>query len=476
MIETPPLFEHQKRVLNATWEKENHALFLEMGVGKTAITLHNFKALVEADKVDDLLVIAPKGVTANWTEREIPTHLGLRVETFLWRSGGGKGLEKALKSFLLSPLFSRVLVINVEALSVVARARALASDFLKQRRAMLVIDESTCIRSPSAKRTKAVLLLSDMAKYRRILTGSPVTRAPLDLYTQMRFLDWRILGFSSYYSFRARYAVMRDFNIGGRTIKLVSGYQRLNELSDKIRGHSTRILKEECLDLPPKVYLRRAFSLTDEQRRVYKDVREQATAQLEGGTWVSATQAITQLVKLQQIAAGFVTDETGEVQALPHNRVEGLLETLAETQGKVVIWSHWRHCLAEVSAAVAKEYGVGSVEVIHGGISSEDRELAIEAFQSPASEVRFLVANPQVAGWGVTLTAASTVVYYTNSYDLEHRLQSEDRAHRIGQTKSVTYVDLVAEGTVDERVIAALRNKIDIAAQIIRDGPSGWVY
>jgi SNF2 family DNA or RNA helicase len=480
VADPPALFAHQAQVLESTWDRENHALFMEMGTGKTAVALHTFRRLLEAGSVNDMLVVAPKGVVGNWVDREIPTHLGLgdRCAVHLWHSGAGKN-ERTARRFFMDPPGSltgpRILVVNVEALSSVAEARELCAAFLRQRRALMVVDESTSVKSPSARRTKVVLALSDAAAFRRILTGSPVTRAPLDLYTQMRFLDWRILGHSNFYSFRARYAVLRDQAIGGRTVKLVVGYQRLAELADKIRPHATRILKEECLDLPPKVYTRRALVLSDEQKRVYKGMRETAQAELVGGNWASATAAITQLMRLQQVAAGFITDETGGLHSLPHNRIAALLETVAETEGRVVVWSHWRHCLREIEEALAREYGRGAVRVIHGGIDQSEREQAITDFQNPESPLRFLVANPAVAGWGVTLTAASTVVYYTNSYDLEHRLQSEDRCHRIGQTRSVTYVDLVAEATVDERVIAALRAKIDIAAQIVRDGPSGWI-
>jgi SNF2 family DNA or RNA helicase len=362
---------------------------------------------------------------------------------------------------------------NVEALST-TKGLTFVRKFLSCHNTLIAVDESTTIKTPSAKRTKSILKLSELAKYRRILTGSPITKSPLDLYTQCGFLNEELLGFSSYYAFRSRYAHMIERNFGGRRVQIVKSYQRLDELSKLIEPFSYRVLKEDCLDLPEKIYIRREVELTEEQTKLYSTMKQMALATLNGKL-LTAPNVLTQLMRLHQITCGHFKSDDGKIQELKNNRIEELMSILEETEGKAIIWANYIYDIERIVEAIKKEYGEDSVVQYYGAIDSDERQKNIERFQDPRSPFRFFVGNPQTGGYGITLTAANTVIYYSNGYDLEKRLQSEDRAHRIGQKKSVTYIDLIAEKTIDEKIVKALRKKIDIASQIMGEELKDWI-
>jgi SNF2 family DNA or RNA helicase len=316
--------------------------------------------------------------------------------------------------------------------------------------------------------------MAPMARYRRILTGSPVTKSPLDLFSQCRFLNEHLLGFGSYYAFRQRYAHMVNRNFGGRQVQIVGSYQRLDELSDNLKPFSYRVLKEDCLDLPDKIYMKRYVELTPEQQDHYKSMKSLALTALKGKT-VSAPHILTQMMRLHQITCGHVKLDDGKTEDIKNNRITELMNVLEEVEGKVIIWANYIYDIEKIVKEIIKKYGEESVVDYYGAIDSETRQKNIVEFQNPRSAVRFFVGNPQTGGYGITLTSANTVVYYSNGYDLEKRLQSEDRAHRIGQKKSVTYVDLMTEKTVDEKIVKALRKKIDIASEILNEELREWI-
>jgi len=339
---------------------------------------------------------------------------------------------------------------------------------------MIAIDESTTIKNPSAKRTKAILALGKAAKYRRILTGSPVTKSPLDLFTQCGFLNSYLLGYDSFYAFRNRYANMIDRNFGGRRVQLIGSYKRLDELADKLKVFSYRVLKDDCLDLPDKVYIRREVDLTDEQTKAYSTMKSAALASLEG-KMATAPHVLTQMMRLHQITCGHLKNDDGTITDIKNNRLKELINLLDEVEGKVIIWANYVHDIEHIVKEISKEFGEDSIVQYYGAISAEQRQENIEKFQDPNSKTKFFIGNPQTGGYGITLTCANTVVYYSNGYDLEKRLQSEDRAHRIGQMKSVTYVDFIAPKTVDEKIVKALRSKMNIANQIMDEDWRAWI-
>tara|TARA_Y100001973_G_scaffold72015_1_gene105050 strand:- start:170 stop:1183 length:1014 start_codon:yes stop_codon:yes gene_type:complete len=337
----------------------------------------------------------------------------------------------------------------------------------------MAIDESTTIKNSSAKRTKNILALSKYAKYKRIMTGSPVTKNPLDLYSQCEFLSPWLLNFQSFYAFRNRYAEMRTIHARGRSIQVVHRFQNIGELSDKLKDFSYRVLKEDCLDLPDKIYVKRNITLTPEQAKVYRQMKTTALAVLNGKQVTSVT-VLTQLMRLHQITCGHFTADDGTTQLVKNNRITELMNVLEETEGKAIIWANYQHDISEIKNAIIKEYGPGSVVDYYGLTPQDQRQDNIKRFQQDP-ECRFLLGTPQTGGYGITLTAANTVIYYSNGYDLEKRLQSEDRAHRIGQKKAVTYVDITCEDTVDEKITKALRKKINIASEVLGEELRDWI-
>ncbi len=468
-------YAHQRKAWELSREKDEFALFMDMGTGKSKVIIDTIAWLYDKGRIDSALIVAPKGVYQNWIRNEIPTHLPDHIVTqqAAWYSSPKKDQEKAIKNILTPTHDLRIFVMNVEAFST-SKGVKFAESFMRcAGKCMMIVDESTTIKSPKASRTKSIIRIGIQAKYRRILTGEPVTRSPLDLYTQFQFLNPVCLGFSSYYSFRNRYSIMIDMKAGTRTFKKVVGFQRLDELANQIKSFCYRIKKEDCLDLPPKTYVYRDIELTPEQKKVYKSISDNAIAFLDGKV-LSVDNALTALLRLHQVTCGHYTSDDDEIVEVPNNRIAELLQVLEEGPDKVIIWATYIQDIMAITKAIRKEYGDESIVQYYGAVSVDERNEAIERFQKDP-DTRFFVGNPQTGSMGITLTAASAVVYYSNSYNLEHRLQSEDRAHRIGQDKNVLYVDLRCKGTVDEKIIKALKSKKNIAQQIMGDDWRAWL-
>ena len=468
-------YAHQLKALEMSWNKEVFAYFMEMGTGKSKVLLDNIAMLYDKGKIDSVLIVAPKGVYKNWYDSEIPIHLVDHIEknVVLWKSLITKEQQLKYDSlFKIDYTKLHIFIMNVEALSTKKGFEA-ARQFLNVKKTLFAVDESTTIKNPQAKRTKNILQLSKLSKYRRILTGSPVTKSPLDLYTQCLFLDEYLLNHSSYYSFRTRYAVMRTANFNGRSVNIVVGYHNLEELSEKLKPFSYRILKDDCLDLPPKTFMKRVIQLTPEQKKVYSQMKAMALAELNG-KMITTVNVITQLMRLQQITCGHFKADDGSMQEIKNNRIEELLGLIEEIEGKAIIWAHWRHDIAIIVREITRLYP-GSVVTYYGDTTVEERQKAIKEIQDPESKVRFLVGTPQTAGYGITLTGASTMIYYSNGYDLEKRLQSEARIDRIGQEKPMTYIDILAEDTIDEKIVKALRKKVNIATEIMGEELKEWI-
>ena len=467
-------YAHQLTALEKSWNKENFAYFMEMGTGKTKVLIDNVAMLYDKGKIDSALIIAPKGVVKTWYEQELPTHLPDHIEnvSVLWQPNITKTQQEKLDSLFEIDSALHILVMNVEALST-EKGVKFATKFINSHKTLMAIDESTTIKTPTARRTKNIIKIGLNAKYKRIMTGSPITKNPLDLYTQCEFLDPWLLDFSSYYAFRNRYAEMKTMHVHGRSIQVVDKFQNLGELSDTVKQFSYRVLKEDCLDLPPKVFIKRHVTLTADQQRIYKQMKDQALAVLNGKVTTTMT-VLTQLMRLHQITCGYVAADDGTTQQVESNRLNELMSILEDTEGKVIIWANYQLSVGEIIQKIIKVYGPDSYVHYYGLTPQEDRQDFIRKFQNDP-KCRFIIGTPQTGGYGITLTQANTVIYYSNGYDLEKRLQSEDRAHRIGQKKTVTYIDLIAEDTIDEKIVEALRKKIDIASQVMGEELKDWI-
>jgi len=467
-------YKHQITALEKSWNKKTFAYFMEMGTGKTKVLIDNMSMLYDKGKIDGALIIAPKGVLGTWYNQELPAHLPKHIEnvSVMWQSNINKKQKEKLDRLFETGEDLHILIMNVEAFST-DKGLNFASRFLNSHRSLMAIDESTTIKNPKAKRTNNIIDLSGLAKYRRIMTGSPVTKNPLDLYSQCEFLDPEHLEFTSYYAFRNRYAEMKTLHISGRSIQVVSHFKNLSELSDRLQTFSYRVLKEDCLDLPPKIYMKREIELSKEQIKVYEQMRKEALATLNGKTITTMT-ALTQLMRLHQITCGHFSADDGTIQNIKNNRLSELMDIIEEIEGKAIIWAHYQHDVQTIVNEIEKKHGPGSVVHYYGKTLPEQRDKAIKNFKTN-DECRFFVGTPQTGGYGLTLVSANTVIYYSNGYDLEKRMQSEDRAHRIGQDKSVTYIDIIAEETVDTKIVKSLRKKINIASEVLGEEVRSWI-
>ena len=471
-------YDHQRKALKDSWSAEYYALFMEMGTGKSKVTVDNIALLYEAGKLNAALIIAPKGVYDNWAKGEIPTHLPDRIARHVmrWSPLKTQKYEHELTSFILNKdRLLKIFVMNVEAFSTPRGFEAARAFLFQNPENMVVVDESTTIKNRKAQRTANITKLRDMAKYRRILTGSPIMKSPMDLFSQCELLNEKCLGFNSYFAYQSRYANVQKRTMGHRSFQQIVGYRRLDELSEKLDRFSNRTLKQDCLDLPEKVYIKRFVELTPEQERVYNQMKKLALAKLETGELATTASVLTQIMRLQQICCGHFQPDDGDIRVLKNNRMNELMELAEEVQGKAIIWATYTHDILHIAKALREQFGEDAVATYYGGTAQDDRQDIVNRFQDRTDPLRFFVGQPRTGGYGITLTAANTVIYYSNSYDLEIRLQSEDRAHRIGQTNKVTYIDLVTPDTIDERILAALRNKIDIAREVLGGDAKDWL-
>ena len=458
-------FEHQREALKKGAKLNNFAYFMEMGTGKTKVAIDNAAYLFTINEVNTVIVLAPNSVYRNW-EKEISTHCSVDYTITIHKEHNKFDYQHEKLNFFL---------INVEALSHKSGVETLEKIIQPTKdKLMMIVDESTTIKNKSAKRTKNLIKLGLDVKYKRILTGSPVTKSPLDLYSQCAFLDKSLLGFTSFLAFRNRYAVMRLIDMGGRSIEIPQYYTNLEELELKLKGFSFRVKKEECLDLPEKMYQKRNLQLAQKQQEVYNRLKKAAYVILKDSE-VSFTNKLTEILRLHQVCNGFVKMDNQEITIFENcPKLKELLDIIEEGEGKFIIWANYVHNIESIINLLKKTYNSDSVVSIYGAITPEQRQEAVRRFQED-DKCRFFVGNPSTGGYGLTLTKASYVVYFSNSYNLEVRQQSEDRAHRIGQNKNVLYIDLVAEKTIDELIIAALKNKIKISAQTLGEVINNWL-
>mgnify|MGYP003630080592 FL=1 len=471
-------YKHQITALERCTGKTAFGFFMEMGTGKSKVLLDDIARLYTENQIDFAIIIAPKGVFRNWVEMEIPIHFWEEIPTYMssWQSPMSSGRKEEINRMIKATGKMKIFVMNVEAFSSI-KGRDVGEFFGKKfgDKGLIAVDESTTIKNHKAKRTKTLIKISKLFKYKRILTGSPVTNTPMDLYSQCEFLGEKMLGFSSFYAFQARYAVLNSIKMGKISFQKVIGFRYIDELTNKLDEFSYRVLKKDCLDLPAKTFTARRIEMSGDQADMYKKIQKQAMIMFDNGELVTAPAVITQMLRLQQILSGFLKTDEGELIEFPTQRLDALLDICGETSGKIIIWSRFRYDIINITKQLNKTFGEGAAASFFGDTTDDERQRVIREFQSPNSNLRFFVGNPATAGRGLTLTEASTVVYYTNDFNLDTRSQSEDRCHRIGQLNPVTYVDLICEKTIDEKIVEALRGKINISAQVLGEKAREWL-
>lgn len=468
-------FAHQKQVFEASRDKEYFGLLMEQGTGKSKVFIDTACYNYHKGHIDAVVVVVPKSIARNWSEKEIRIHApaAYNHEIAVWDASPKKKEREALEKIAKrrDTMHLRWLIVNADALNTEKGFKYLKT-FLSTFTCMLGVDESTLFKNVKAGRVKMLMKLAPLAKYRRIMTGTPVANRPLDVFAQFEILKPGCLDHNNFFTFKHRYGIIRKMVLPTHSFDRVVGYQRLPELQQNIEKVSFRVLKSDCLDLPPKTYLTRYVELSDEQRRIYNEIADNAMTIVKDQTIITPV-VLTQLLRLRQVLCGIVPTDANDGSVIeiegPNYRLKDLLQCLDEISGKALIWCPFVPVLKSITAAIEKEYGEGYCAAFHGGVSAEERNDLVNKFQDPGSAMRTLAIQPRTGGYGLTLTEADNSFYYANDYSLEVRLQSEARPDRIGQTKPITYTDFIASGTVDEDTVEMLLEKKDLAEQVTGD-------
>lgn len=454
-------YAHQLTGFNKLKDSKSFALFAEMGLGKSKILIDIIGYKWCINEIDAVIILSPKGVHSQWAESQFPEHMSevVRYRAWVWDKSP-KELERHKSLFDFDGL--RIVTMNLDAIKTDS-GNKLLKEFIKfhKGRVLIAVDESHGIKTFGSARTKKAIELGGMCEVRGILTGSPIAKNVVDLFSQFKFLDERILGFRYLKPFTAQYCVTRWNGFGNEII----GAKNLEQLYKKIDKYTLRATKDE-LDLPPKMYDQYVFELTEEQKKAYKELKTKFLTQLAEDTEVSVTNAISALTRLQQITSGYLPNEDGETFEFPKNpRLEALDSVIENIEGKIIIWSRFTHDVELITKHLGKE-----AVSYYGGTSDKDRKIAIEKFLDKDSGVRFFVANPAAAASGLNLQGlCTTCIYYANDYNAINRWQSEDRIHRVGTRGTCTYIDLVAKGSADKKIIANLKEKKSLSDLALDD-------
>ena len=412
-------------------------------------------------KISKVLVIAPTSVVAVWP-KELDEYAAFPV-TCRTMLGDKKSRLKAigdLKRYRFPKC--RVAVINYESTWRDGIFEAL-QDFDPD---MIICDESQRIKTHDSQQSKAIHKLGDAARYKLILSGTPVQNQAIDIWSQYRFLDRTVFG-DNFWQFKGRYCQMGGFNN-----KQIVGYRDLNQLIQKEHSIAFRVTKEEALDLPEQTFEIRRIEMSQKERQLYDQIRRDNYAALENGGQVTATTVLTRLLRLQQITGGFlVSDGSDKPEQVSTSKLDALQDILMDyvIDGgkKLVVFAHFIPEVKAIIELAAKTLPKGKKAVaIYGAVKKEDRGDIVKQFQEDPGTV-LMIGQIDTAGTGITLTAANTCVYYSKTYNYATYEQSLSRIHRIGQRNTCTYIDLVVENTVDEMITRALRKKEDLAKTIV---------
>jgi SNF2 family DNA or RNA helicase len=477
-------------------------LLWDPGTGKSKTIIDKMVYLWLTGKIDTVIIMAKKGEYTNWKYTELPEHMpaGHRKITVdgEWESApfldtvpeeyrtipyvcevyrsGLKEWEKQKLRDLVKPS-DKLRILNINAESMIHEGGQVARAFAKSRSKglMFVLDESTLAKSHKSARSKAIYAISKLAKYRVIMTGTFSPNSPLDVWGQAEVLGHGILGTTSFYSFKAEYCVEEMQYFGQRSFKKIVGAKNLDRLHRKITTFASIKERHECLDLPRKIYKKIIVPLSDEQEQMYSDMRDLALAEFGDNTIVEASSAMDILAKMDQIAVGQLKLGDGSYRILKNHRVESVLTQLEDSNKKAIIWCNYRGMLEHMFEELRKNYGVHKVGRYYGGVKDDEREETVRRFQDGDDQLQFIVANQQSLGYGRTLTCGKENHYLSNGYNLEYRLQSEDRTMRLGQSDSVLYNDYYARGTVNEKIYTALRLKKSVMAEILGTSLREWI-
>ena len=465
-------YDHQHKCFMATRDIEAHFIDGDTGTGKTKILIDTACWHYINGRINCLVVFAPNDVHTNWIARELPAHVPDYVDYvgYAWTGKTTKKEQREIDALFNADGKLKIIAINYEA--VLHRAGALVQKLLRLFDVFMVLDESHRVKTPAGKVRLRINAFAKHTKFRRIATGTFLTQGPFDAFAQYYFLDPEFFGFYKYSTFKAHFGEFeRGYN--RKTQKeydeLVS-YKNMDQFYSIVSAHSYKMRKKDCLDLPDKVYVQFSLALAPVQRRHYDFMRDELLRETARGT-LRIKSALEKILRLHQVTGGFVDNQL--VMENPP-KLACMLERIRDSQAKAIIFCHFKPEIELVAQRLRQEYGQGSVVEFHGDVGKGDRAVSIDTFQSDPA-VRFFVAQSSSGGIGITLTAATEVHYYSNSYRLDVRIQSEDRAHRIGQENKVTYYDYITRDTVDVKIIAALIAKKRIIDEAVDKCTSDWL-
>jgi hypothetical protein len=498
-------YPHQSVEFRDHWKDRARGLLWDMGLGKSKEVIDQAGALIEAGEINAIVIVAPDGVHRNWITDEFPTHcpdrlLGkMRMHCYQTEKAQTKWHQAACEALLAH---EGVIVVAMSYDAVCTEptystdkdsgkrtmiwrgGKRFLWEILQNRKVLYIADEARRIKNPTADRTKVVTKSAKFAPYRRLLNGTPVPNGPFDIYSQMLFLDenfWKPHGISTFGAFKNMFGIFQPASVRGpggvlRQFNQLVAYKNLPLLQRILGTMCSRLLKEDVLDLPPKVFSRRTFELTAAQWEVYRALESDLMATLETGELVTAPLAITRLLRFQQITSGYVPvdDPSGEpIHEIgkTNPRFDDLHECLEDIPGKAIVWCRFNRSVDH--AMNVCELLKQKVVRYDGQVTPDQRAEAKELFQK--GDAFRMIAKTSTAGEGLTLHAASYAVYCENTFDLAERQQSQDRIHRIGQKHTCNYYDQVALGTVDEKIVKALIEKVDISNQITGDRIREWI-
>lgn len=446
---------HQRKALQKIGALSECGLFMDVGTGKSWTAIAMMGQRWCEGKSDHVLLVAKNGVHRQWVTEEIPKHMSEAVPYKAVVFGKTKKAERQFQEMLRSEGL-KIFAINIDAL-ITKLGEERVMEFIKAARSKctMIVDESQDIKNMGARRTKNAIAFGNLCKYRMIMTGTPIAKNVIDLFAQFKFLNGAILGHKYMTTFRNEYCYIRQTDFG----PLITGYKNLDKLYSRIDPFIFRITSEEALDLPPKVYVTRQFSLSDEQKKLMKELRQQFYTIPADNSVASVSNAAGLLTKLQQISCGYLPMDDGSFTELPNPRLDELLSIVEQRHGKIIIWCRFNRDVETV-------YNALRPEAVHyyGATTQDGREKAKKEFMDPNSPIRFLVASPEAAGTGLNLQGlCQTNIYYSNSFNSLARWQSEGRTWRDGTTGSVTYFDLIAAKSPDAKILKNLQDKKSIS-------------
>ncbi len=484
---TKPM-SHQLEAFNLSKDKEYFGLFMEMGTGKSKVIVDTICYLFLQNKINAAVILAPSDMYFQWCSiqnSEWFIHANEWVynntEIFQWDGRNTKKEKEEQNKFINLPTDKlKLLVINHESVSkrVIEKKNKklkgylFLDDFIKNHKCITIVDESTAIKNYQSKRTKAILTIGENSEYRRILTGTPITNSLLDIYPQIYFLNPEVLG-KSYTAFKSKHCLYKEIYVAKNTKrKVIAGYRRGKRIRDKIDSFCYRVLKEDCLDLEPKIYLKREVPLGKEQEKIYNKLREEMFYELENEEIITVDIILTKILRLQQILCGFVKpDNTEEIYNIKDdNRLNFILSLIEQLYDKVIVFCVFKHNAHMLVNNLSKLYGKKSTIKFTGDTKNKSE---LEHEFNTNKEKRFFIAT--TGHRGLNLQNCHQTIYYTNHFSVDKRKQSEDRTHRKNQENKCSYFDFYTPDTIEEKIYFSLRKNNDLARLITGDKWKEWI-